>query len=122
MTENKDLIIRIVKLPVQFNSPSNTHSIYYLLKETGYFNSYDKVTINFLKEVLLEYSEFIKPWQTWAENKRSAEGWYFDQNQSGKYIIGYYSRQKKTKQKEYSEIEEACATFIKKEIEDIRKS
>lgn len=119
---NKEtLISSIVNLPENFYSLGNI-SIYSLLKETGYFEMYNQVDeINIVKE-LIRNPEYINQWLSWSEDKRSCSGWYFKQNGDNKYIVGYYPAKEDLKTIEYSDIKEACAAFIKREIEDIRKN
>jgi hypothetical protein len=39
----------------------------------------------------------------------------------GKYIVGYFPKNEDLNEIEYSDSKEACAAFIKKEIEEIRR-
>lgn len=115
------LINSIVNLPEKFYSLENI-SIYSLLKEMGYFEMYSQVDeINILKE-LIRNPKCINQWLSWSEDKRSCLGWYFKQNGENKYIVGYYPVKGNLKIIEYFDIKEACAAFIKREIEDIRKT
>ncbi len=111
----------ILFLPSEFKSPENDQSIYSLLQNTGYFDLYDQVQENQITEALAEHSECIDHWMEWSEDKRSGSGWYFIQNDQGKYIVGYYPEQEGFEPIEYAERKEACAAYIKREIEDIRK-
>ena len=55
-----------------------------------------------------------------SEDKRTTSGWYFIQYEKGNYIVGYFPSNADMKAIEFVDIKEACAAFIKKEIEDIR--
>jgi len=119
---NKNTVIqRIIYLPEEFKRIQNT-SIYNLLKESGYFELYNEINeINIIKEIVSN-PQCVKQWLNWSEDKRSSSGWYFKQNEEGKYIVGYFPSQQGFKVKEYSDIKEACAAFIKLELENIRNT
>lgn len=115
------IISKIVSLPEKFYINGNI-SIYSLLKETGYFEIYDQVNeVNILKE-LVRNPEYITHWMRWSADKRNSAGWYFKRSGQNTYIIGYYPAKENLKTIEYSDIKDACAAFIKREIEDIRNS
>jgi hypothetical protein len=118
----KKITRKVIGLPNRFYAPNNEQSIYFLLQETGYFGAHDKVNEYAIREILSEHIEYAKQWLEWSENKRSSSGWYFMQNEQRKYVVGHYPEQENFKENEYSEIKEACAAFIKREIEDIRRS
>ena len=73
-------------------------------------------------EELTQHMECMDQWLSWSEDKRSSSGWYFRQNANGKYIVGYFPFQENLKATEYFGKTEACSAFIKREIEEIRKS
>ncbi len=118
----RNIINRITQLPAEFKIPGNNHSIYYLLKEAGYFDFHDEINENDFVNALAEHPEHITDWIQWSEDKRISSGWYFLQSTQGKFIVGFYPGKDNSKQKEYSDIKEACAAFIKREIEEIRKN
>jgi hypothetical protein len=109
----------IILLPKKFYSQSN-NSMDSLLKESGYFEVHDKIQVNDIAKILNEYSENIEDWSILSENKRTDSGWYFKKNKSGKYIVGYFSQNSNSHPAEYTDMKEACAAFIKLEIENIR--
>ncbi len=115
------LIKDIIFLPKKFYDEGNT-SIYSLLKGSGYFELYERVSESGILEVLTQYPECVNQWLDWSENKRTNSGWYFKQDERGKYIVGFFPVIDGLKQIEYSDSKEACADFIIKEIEEIRKS
>lgn len=119
---NKNNIIQnIVFLPQKFYTAGN-NSMYSLLKESGYFAIYGDTKEDDIEKVLNKYPENIKNWLVLSENKRTASGWYFKQDENGKYIVGYFPPEKKKYLVEYGNAIKACASFIKKEIEEIRNS
>ncbi len=115
------LIRKILSLPEKFYNLGNA-SIYSLLKETGYFEIYCQINEATILDELNKHPEYINYWLNWSDDKRNTSGWYFKQNENGKYVVGYFPASEQSKQMEYSDSKEACAAFIKREIEEIRKS
>jgi len=118
--ENHLIIKNILFLPAKFYTENS--SIYSLLKESGYFEIHDNIKENDILKALFEYPECVENWLLLSENKRTTSGWFFKQNEVGKYVVGFFPANGDIKHKEYADIKEACAAFIKREIEDIRKS
>lgn len=117
MNINK-VIKEILELPMTYYKVRNK-SMLSLLKDTGYFETYDQIGEQDIYKVIVKYPEYIKEWLLWSENKRTDEGWYLKQDNGGKYIVGYLSKISST-QTEYPDASLACAAFIKHEIENIR--
>jgi hypothetical protein len=115
-----DTIGQIICLPAKFNDPETNESIYSLLKATGYFELYDQIRESDIAKALAKQPECINQWLSWSDDKRTGSGWVFAKNSSGNYIVGYFPAAPGFEQKEYANIIEACANFIKKEIEEIR--
>jgi len=116
-----NLIKSILSLPEKFHALGNV-SIYSLLKETGYFEIHDQINETAILDELNKHPGYINHWLSWSDDKRSGSGWYIKQNENRKYVIGYFSTRENSKKTEYSDSKEACAAFIKREIEEIRKS
>jgi sulfite reductase beta subunit-like hemoprotein len=115
------IINKVISLATEFYNKSNV-SIYTLLKETGYFEMYNQINEADILNELTIHPEFIDKWFSWSENKRSSSGWYLKQNENSKYAVGYFPANRDIAQIEYSDIKEACAAFIIREIEEIRMS
>lgn len=121
--DTNNIIIKIINLLERFYNIENEESIYSLLQSTGYFEKYNQVQESKINEILNQYPKCVNQWLNWSENKRSSSGWYFKKDdQEGNYIVGYYPDKENFKSIEYSNVTEACATFIKREIEQIRES
>jgi len=116
--QKSQIIKDIVFLPQKFyEGNASPHS---LLKESGYFEYHDQISERDISEVLTQHLECIDQWVFFIADKRCA-CWYFTQN-GGKYIVGYYSIQRGHERvTEYSDRVEACAAYIKQEIEEIRQ-
>ena len=104
------------------NFSGGNASIYSLLKESGYFELHNQISGADIFEELTQHLECIDQWLSLSEDKRSSSGWYFKQNDSGKYIVGYFPPKDNLETSEYLDKVKACAAYIKQEIEDIRKS
>ncbi len=113
-----DLINKIIYLPKQFHSLGNV-SMYSLLEESGYFEMYDQVNEVDIMKGITENSECINDWIILSEDKRCS-GWYITQNSIGGYVVGYFPETENFKLTTYIDVKEACAAFIKREIESIR--
>lgn len=118
--EIDDIINKIILIPHKFNELKNI-SFYELLKETGYFQVYDKILEKMILKKLSLFPKYIEEWIIYSEDKRTNSGYYIKQ-EGNNYIVGYLNNKGKSMQKKYSDKIEACASFIKYEIEEIRNS
>jgi hypothetical protein len=96
-------------------------SIYSLLKASGYFELHKQINKEEIYYMLVDHPGCIGQWLTWSESKRTASGWYIRKGENGNYFVGHHPRGDMT-EREYHDVSEACAAFIKAEIEDIRIS
>lgn len=119
----KKVINEILDLPKRFYSAENNQSIHSLLKDTGYFEAYDSINEDKVKEALEQQPKYIDQWLSWSEDKRGGSGWYFIKSGGQKYVIGFLNSDTIISEKvEYSDKNSACAAFIKREAESIRIS
>jgi hypothetical protein len=116
----QDIIKEIIFIPKDFYEKRNI-SIFSLLKNTGYFDLFDKINIDQILQVVIQNPECIDYWLMWSENKRVDSGWYFAKNADDHYVVDFFPPKRNSK-KVYADMREACAVFIKLEIEDIRNS
>lgn len=116
-----NIINKIIKLPETFYLNGNV-SIYNLLRDSGYFEMYDQIDENNILEELTKHPEYVKIWLEWSDNKRTDSGWFFQKSDHGKYTVDYFPKKEKSDSVEYEDSKLACATFIKLELEAIRKS
>lgn len=114
-----DTLNGLINLPRKFNSVGNK-SIYDLLKETGYFEIHDKISVESIRNRLAQSPEYVKDWILYSEDKRSSSGWYFKQEDSQRYVVGFLNGKGNNSHNEYADRFEACANFIKHEIDNIR--
>jgi hypothetical protein len=91
------------------------------LKASGYFELHDQVLEADVRAALLRCPECVEEWMQSAEDKRTSSGWYVTPNDEGYYETGYVADVwTRTNRVQYDNAIDACAAFIKQEIEDIR--
>ena len=114
--ETEKIISDVINMPAKYNELGNI-TYYSLLRNAGYFEVHDQINEDKILEQLIKHPEWVKQWIQYSEDKRTASGWYFLQDTDGKYIVEYYPPQQKFKTLKFFDIKEACAVFIKIEIE-----
>lgn len=113
------VINNILHIPHDFHK-SNNISIYTLLKESGYFEIYSLVSVEDIRAALVSEPWCVEEWLIYSEDKRCNSGWYFIKTKKHKYFVGYYPSGDGLCTT-YDNHLDACAVFIKWEIEDIRQ-
>jgi len=120
--KKKQVIEEIIILPKKFFNYENNKSISALLKETGYFEMHNEIKEDDILKVLLAHSNYVNHWLNWSADKRSSSGWYFKHGPNhNEYIVNYFPKNLKNEEMIYSNPKNACAAFIKREMETIRK-
>ncbi|MFH1830519.1 MAG: hypothetical protein ABH871_07070 [Pseudomonadota bacterium] len=118
---NLQRVVRnVLHIPRNFRKLGNI-SVHTLLKEGGYFEVYSLVSVGDIRASLISEPQCIEEWLLYSEDKRCSSGWYFMQTEKHSYIVGHYPSDNKLNVT-YDDSLDACADFIKKEIEDIRQS
>ncbi|SFP66530.1 hypothetical protein [Parafilimonas terrae] len=119
--EKYQIIEAIILMPKRFKD--GVLSMFSLLKESGYFKYYKEITENDISEILTNHSENVDCWLAWSQDKRTGPGWYFEKKQNGEsYTVAHYPPKTNFDTIISLNAIEACAAFIKREIEDIRRS
>lgn len=113
------VINSILHIPHDFHKLNNI-SIYTLLKESGYFEIYSLVSVEDIRVALVSEPWCAEEWLIYSEDKRCNSGWYFIKTKKHKYLVGYYPSGDRSCTM-YDNHLDACAIFIKREIEDIRQ-
>lgn len=120
MTLN-EIIEAIIGLPSNYIA-CNT-SPWEFLKKSGYFAEHEQISDEIIRQKLAEHPERVNEWVNYSENKRSTPGWFLKTDDKRSYIVGYIDSQSRiTEQNEFVDPITACAKFIKKEIEAMRKT
>ena len=119
MNQN-DMLAQIVSLPQTFHSLGNV-SVFALLEATGYFRLHNQISEENIRAALRRCPEYVKEWMQYAEDQRTSSGWYVTLNDEGCYETGYIADvRNRTNRVQYDNAIDACAAFIKHEIESIR--
>lgn len=96
-------------------------STYAILEQSGYFERHADVTPELLAEILASDASLVDDWLAFSENKRTSSGWYFCQAATG-FTVGLVNDAgSRVDEHTYRDRIEACAEFIKKEVEDMRQ-
>jgi hypothetical protein len=113
---NRDMIKQIIEIPKEFKRKKDI-SIFQLLVNTGYIKNKNDINIEDIKKELKEKPELIQFWLNYSEDKRTSGGWYLLKKNDSTFIVGNIDGRSKSI---FTDCFDACATFIKKEIEAIR--
>lgn len=109
---------KITNLTHEFYGQGNV-SIYSLLEGTGYFQGTYQISEDDIIKVLHENPRLAIDWLNWSSDKRVDSGWYFKRDDNERYTVGYF-RGNIHQSSSYSNMLNACAVFILKEIESIK--
>jgi hypothetical protein len=119
--KTSDDILGLILIPRKFHQRGNV-SIYDLLKETDYIEMHDQFSEESIREILAQHPECVDEWQIYSQDKRTSSGWYFEQEDKSSYIVGYFGgKEGENIQLRFADRIAACAAFIKRESEDIRR-
>jgi hypothetical protein len=115
-----DMVAQVVTLPRRFHSLGNV-SMFSLLEATGYLGLHDQISEEDIRAALARCTECIQEWVQYSEDKRTSSGWYVMENDEGCYEVGYVTeRGDRQRRVVYDKLVDACAAFVKREIENIR--
>ena len=116
----EDIADGIVRLPRTLRARSDV-TIYDLAAQAGYFEQHEHVGESVIRQQLSVVPELVDEWLAFSEDKRVGSGWYFRMVPHRGYEVGYYGGV--TAQHPsgvYADRFDACAKFIKEELETIR--
>jgi hypothetical protein len=116
-----NMATEIVKIPRTFQIRRDM-SIVALLKEMGYFELYDQVSVSDIREALSRDPACVQEWMKYSEDQR-CPGWYLTVNDEDLYEVGFFDHDADphySNRVQYESAMDACAVFIKQEIERVR--
>jgi hypothetical protein len=117
VAEQHDMLERIYCLPVVLRLQM-APSLLRLVRETGYEATSNLVTVEALRAGIAGRRGLVEAWLLYSREKDAAWGWYFEGPVKGTYRTG-----SRTRSLEMpiitADAEEACAYFIKAELEGI---
>jgi hypothetical protein len=102
---------------------SEDKSPFALLKETGYFELHNEVSVSDIHNALARDPACVQEWMQYIDDQRCSSSWYFVLNDEGLYEVGFYDSKTdpaRSNQVVYENAMDACAAFIKHQIESIR--
>jgi hypothetical protein len=114
-----NLIGDIINIPTQFQELGNV-TFPHLLRNYGYFALFSHITEDKILEELNRHPEWVQQWLNYSADQRCSPAWYFIEGENGKYIVDRYPPIKNSPAREFENVNEACAVFIKIYIEKIR--
>ena len=115
-----DMVAQLVTLPRRFQSLGNV-SIFSLVERTGYFQLHYEVSESDVRSALACCPDLVQEWLHYSTDKRTSPGWYLAKNDEGYYETGYIAdTHDRTNRVHHENGINACASFIKHELESIR--
>ena len=118
MIMKNEIIKDLIFIPQRFYEHGNV-SFYSLLRSLRYESLYNKINVFDIIPVLLKDQSCINDWLSWSKNKRTENGWYFKKHAENNYSVGYISSSGKSEILSFDNKVTACATFIKKEADNV---
>jgi hypothetical protein len=116
----QNIVYEILKIPETLNKLHNL-SVYQLLVSSGYFENYELITELNISQELYKDNSFVDFWFDLSDSKRTFSGWHISRDKD-KYTIAFYPSEENNLTYEFENSIDACARFIKLEIEEIRTS
>jgi hypothetical protein len=120
--KNQKIIEALCRIPRDFRERGDV-SMVSLLKETGYVEMPDQITVEAIELHLKAHPELVEIWQSESQDKRSSPAWYLmsptDYSNTRKaWVVGNYPS---NEIHEFKDGFKACAFYIKKESEQLRE-
>ncbi len=107
-------------MPAEFHRRGDV-SIVTLVAESGYKYIDGLLAAEQIKQHLTAHPRLVDDWAAYSRDKRSSNGWYFEDGDSPS--IGYYDATAGRSHKQmFPDRLEACAEFIRHELEAIRNA
>jgi hypothetical protein len=116
--EIKRVIERIVQIPHDVNTVKNKSTMT-LLKESGYYDFYEQITVDEIVEILRGTPQLVSEWLQWSDDQRSTPTTYFTKGEEWCFI-GHTPYDKDFEEVNTKDEFLACASFIKLQVEKIR--
>lgn len=119
MITAEEALVRACNLAHDYRSRSMSPIA--LMAESGYRVHRRELDVEKIRKHVAAHPKLISDWMGYSENKRVSSGWYFhDDSVDGLYVVGCISANNSaTTRRKYSDDVEACAFYIKQELESI---
>ncbi len=105
----------VCELPVHYETRGDV-SMVQLLRESGFIESPDALTLSTVSEYIRQHMHLIEAWTMLSESKRTDSGWYLLEKPDGSLEVGYYPDGPRHS---FSDRVQACAEFIVREAKAI---
>ena len=99
--------------------PSQPTSLVELLRESGYLSFRNEIDCATLHSALKERAAIVEAWLRYSADKEANWGWFFERDRRPGYSVGLRTGHSPETRCEISNPWEACAYFIKHELEAI---
>jgi hypothetical protein len=110
-----DVVASVCHIPIEFHERGDV-SVVTLLIDSGYPELRASIGVTHIQRYLQAHPDILDAWATYSEDKR-CEGWYFVDDRCA---IGADSSCVGTPREQvFGERSEACASFIKHELDSI---
>ena len=105
------VVDKILNIANQYYTQDKSKFI--LVKESGYDQVYDQITVDVISKELKNQPERIEEWLTFSEDQRTSEGCYF-KVENGKNIVAQFSTKNgyEVTENEYPDIATACLCLL----------
>lgn len=98
-------------------------SPYALMQLSGYLENGKAIETSMLRKHVEQHPELVKRWLVYSADKRVDSGWYFSaETAHGPYVVGHFPGRVDSSDQSFSDGLEACALFIKRELDEMRIS
>ena len=110
-----DVIASVCRMPSEFHRRGDV-SILRLAEDSDYRAHQTAIGVEDFRQYLQAHPELVGEWYVYSDNKRTSSGWYFDH---ATRRVGYYSGSRREREQTFDDVTQACAAFIKHEIDSI---
>ena len=117
MNKIMEVLDRIIHVPGNFHRLGNI-SVFNLINEAQYLEVRDRVSEQDISDALTRYPEVLDDWMQYSEDKRSM-GWYIVERPKGAFLVGYIGDRGVGESLTFANRKDACAAFIKREVDAI---
>ncbi len=112
-----DTVKKVIQIADEYFTKGDVSPIN-LVRESGYISFREQINEEQLKEALKNSPHLIEQWLSWSDSKPVPDTWRFYQKDDGSYQVWHSSEKKDSEGFITSDKFQACAGFIKRELEN----
>ncbi len=113
-----DVVIAVSRLAFDFYAIGTLSSVE-LVSRSGYPDLRSEVTVARLADCLAGHPDWVSAWFDYSEDRRSSPGWYIEGRDAAEFSVGYYEGPSSRPPTTFDDKVQACAEFVRAEIDDI---